>query len=1411
MPPWVGSPSVIQALPENPRYVCIGCCSFDAVHLGDHQSPGSAEEAEASTDRDPQYRKHSRCTIVIVDSYTLTIVQTIFHGNLSIGPLRFMAIISPVEDMGKQSVLLVDSYGKLQFVPIVKEPNSEGENGTALEKKPYNLEMTDWSEGSSKGLQVVTFATSRQVLAHVYRTYCIFSLVSSGTKIGEISFVNSQLCPEDVSAQSHVIGGMFLESGSNRMVMENLESCDRFDEHFSVWNNSGFAVVYRITHMENIFSYNLLSVIPAVAHPVDVKLSTCFIQLSTYLLRIESICIHVEEPSLWKPHVTAWLLPQQDDNKLNLLQSCKMLGEGSFFADWTTNSISQSVTEEGLTSDAGIRLGGTRARFSEKNCNVDDILEMDECIMFSQDRCFVTSSMVISESSCSPYAVVYGFQSGEIQVARFNISSEDSYSRIQLHEDNPNVSKQYFLGHTGAVLCLAAHWMVGIAKGWSFSRVLISGSMDCTIRIWNLDSGDVITVMHHHIAPVRQIILPPPQTDRPWNDCFLSVGEDFCVTLVSLETLRLERMFPGHPFYPAKVVWDSGRGYLACLCQNHLGRSDVHDVLCIWDVKTGARERVLHGTASHSMFDHFCKGINMNSVSEGLLNGNTSASSLLLPVVEDANLSQSHSKKLSKGASSSNVFPNIKNMTQSQMHSSKGNSGKISSSTPSNLQSNRQPINCFCLFSGIVALSFDLAVLLPSYQKHEIFKVGDEKLGNACVGDQGAQMPKDTGKERDQNYKKEHRAEKCSPQNVMVDQIILDGSDLHGTSADTAADGDWVSSSEGCLLKLSLSLLHLWGVDIALDKVLTTEMKLKRPKDFLLASGLQGDRGSLTLTFPSLRATLELWRSSSEFSALRSLTMVSLAQRTVSLSHSCSAAGSALAAFYTRNILEKVSDLKPPSLQLLVSFWQDGSEHVRMASRSLFHCAASRAIPLPLCSQKANVHESFLSSPHGTEVNKNKISNTEKASRNSLKSDGELESQGVSQDEESEVKAWLESFEVQDWICCVGGTSQDAMTSHIIVAAALAVWYPSLVKPRLAMLVVQQLVKLVMAMNDKYSSTAAELLAEGMESTWKACIASEIPRLLGDIFFQVECVTGVPGNSSAQNPAVPVNFQETLIKILLPSVAAADIPGFLNVVESQIWSTASDSPVHVVSLVTLIRIIRATPRHLVQYLDKVVSFILQTMDPSNSVMRKTCLQSSRVALKEAVRVFPMVALNDTSTRLAVGDAIGEVNNASIRVYDMQSMTKVKVLDASGPPGLPSLLERASEMVAITAISALSFSPEGEGLVAFSEHGLMIRWWSLGSAWWEKLSRNPVPVQCTKLIFVPPWEGFSPNATRSSIMASTEEHDPQAITKENTGALSQMDRLKLLIHNLDLSYRLEWVGERKVLLMKHGQELGTFQL
>ncbi|KAK6158274.1 hypothetical protein DH2020_005588 [Rehmannia glutinosa] len=1357
LPPWAGSPFMIRPLPNNIRYVCVTCCFVNQ----EHQLLNLVDGNESSVDRELQNPNPLKCTVVIIDSFTLTIVQTVFHGNVSIGPLKSMTVVLPSDDMEKQSVIIIDSFGKVLHLPIVKDPNQKGENVPVVPMDFSISEVMDWADESKEKGSLVAAVNCGYVLALVHRTYCTLRRADNGNVFGQVSFLDDQLCFED---KLYVVGGIFL--GDNTSISNN-----DFVEKFVAWNNRGTAVIYRISYSSSIFQFDSLSVIPAVVHPFDMRLSFSFIPLDKYLLRVESICFPVKEHMLWRPHVSMWLLPQKNGNYGKLHLECEMIGEGNLFDDWpmgsflpTTEGPSHDVLEEGT-----IMIDKMTQLKSSASSVVDTYVT-------DRGGQLVSSSMVISENHLAPYAIVYGFFNGYIEIVKFHMffTALGSLMESPPQETDSEGQKHHLSGHKGAVLCLASHQMVSSSGGCSLNHVLLSGSMDCTVRVWDLDSGNPITVLHQHVAPVRQIILPPCQSEYPWSDCFLTVGDDSCVALVSLQTLRVERLFPGHMYFPAKVLWDGVRNYIACLCPNRSEKADALDVLYIWDVKTGARERVLRGAAAHSMFDHFLKSINESSLSGigNLMNGNTSASSLVFPVIEPTKFPQSQSKVLGKGISpriptESKIEPNA----PESLHALKGTGAKSVL-----FQSDKHPIKSSCPFPGLSTLCFDLNSLMSLCSVNEFVEDGSHIGEQSYVKEAGTSSPKYDAYQRTNAPLKELGEEMPSSHHVNgTSSSVSDG-----PSVGTLEHHEWVNSLEGCLLQFSLSFLHLWNVDNELDNLLVTDMKLKRPDSFIVSSGILGDRGSMTLTFPGSSSTLE--------------------------SFICSA----LAAFYMRKFAEKISDIKPPLLQLLVSFWQNEFEHVKMAARSLFHCAASRAIPLPLCCTKANQHVNFHNYPYG-------ISEEEHGHTAAIcpSSDGNMETEGDFIQEELEITSWLESYEVQDWISCVGGTTQDAMTSQIIVAAALAVWYPSLVKQRLAMVVVHPLVKLVMAMNEKYSAAAAEILAEGMESTWKACIGSEIPRLIGDIFFQVECVSGTSAKSYSQNSAASLNIRDTLVGILLPSLAMADIPGYLHVIESQIWSTASDSPVHVVALTTLIRVVRGSPRNLAPYLDKTglqaVIFILQTMDLGNLTMRRSCLQSSMAALKEVVRVFPMIALNDTSTRLAVGDAIGEINNAIIRVYDMQSMSKIKVLDASGPPGLPNLLGGTLEKAITTAISALSFSPDGQGLVAFSEYGLMIRWWSLGSVWWEKLSRNLVPVQCTKVIFVPPWEGFSPNSTRSSIMASVLRDDGQANSPGNNKASTEMDRLKLLIHNLDLSYRLEWVGERKVKLSQHSHELGTFQL
>ncbi|KAJ6703540.1 RABCONNECTIN-3B ISOFORM A [Salix viminalis] len=1171
LPPWVGSPCTVRTLPTSPRYVCIGCSFIDArAHLSDPHSIDSFEGGEASADKGCKHGKLSKTTVVIVDTHGLTIVQTVFHGTSSIGRLDFMDIVLLGEDGEKHSVFMADSSGRVELVPILKELKAGGDDGSGL-RKSSQLEVVDWGNRLSEGGQVVSSAARGNLIALVLKTRCIFRILSSDATIGEISFVEDILCVEEHSNQSHVLGGMFLEIG-DAGEMQNAQY-DNFCGHFAVWNRRGSAIVYIVSYLNNVFKSETLCEIPSASCPADVRLVFSFIQLKNYLLRIQSVCNDDEEPLRWMPHVTIWSLCQNSNIHGKSSRQSKMLGEGDFLAEWISSCSLHEINSQGgrKMSITSLKSPFRKAR-TENNKHADD-----ESFSFaSNGRLAVSSSMVISENHLVPYAVVYGFFSGEIEIVRFNmLLGPDCHGESPNHDVESPVSRQCFSGHTGAVLCLAAHRMMGAAEGWSFSHVLVSGSTDCTIRIWDLDSGNLITVMQQHVASVRQIIFPSARTERPWGDCFLSVGEDSCVALASLETLRVERMFPGHPSYPEKVVWDGARGYIACLCRSHSGLPDTSDALYIWDVKTGARERVLWGAASHSMLDYFSKGISVNSISGSILNGNTSVSSLLLPILEDGNFSQSH-LKLSEKVSPPRLMSKMKNTmdpTASQGQAMKG----IFPSTPSFLQMNKHAIGCTCPFPGIAALSFDLASLMFSGQKHEPAANGGAKL-----------------KERETSNPRTH------------DMNFDDGYDKNGTSADTVEVHEFIRSQEEYLLRFSLSFLHLWNLDSELDKLLVTEMKLNRPENLIIASGLQGDKGSLTLTFPGLGSILELWKSSSEFCALRSLTMLSIAQQMISFSHCSSPASSALAAFYTRSLADKIPDIKPPLLQLLVSFWQDESEHVRMAARTLFHCAASRAIPIPLCDKKASANRELVRSFSEIGENEGQVSKVGGTSTNGLSSDMSPEPQATSLAAESPDKSlenqeineaefkildWLESYEMQDWISCVGGTSQDAMTSHIIVAAALAMWYPSLVKPSLATLVAHPLVKLVMAMNETYSSTAAELLSEGMESTWKACINSEISRLIGDTFFQIECVGSQSAYTAGHHPPVPSSIHETLVGILLPNLAMADIPGFLTVIESQIWSTASDSPVHQVSLIILVRVMRGSPRHLSQYLDKICRWL----------------------------------------------------------------------------------------------------------------------------------------------------------------------------------------------------------------------------
>lgn len=62
---------------------------------------------------------------------------------------------------------------------------------------------------------------------------------------------------------------------------------------------------------------------------------------------------------------------------------------------------------------------------------------------------------------------------------------------------------------------------------------------------------------------------------------------------------------------------------------------------------------------------------------------------------------------------------------------------------------------------------------------------------------------------------------------------------------------------------------------------------------------------------------------------------------------------------------------------------------------------------------------------------------------------------------------------------------------------------------------------------------------------------------------------------------------------------------------------------------------------------QVMSIILQAMNAG-----KHCHQTAMAAVREMVRVYPLVALHQSSGKLAVGDAAGDVHSMAIHIYDL---------------------------------------------------------------------------------------------------------------------------------------------------------------
>ena len=139
-------------------------------------------------------------------------------------------------------------------------------------------------------------------------------------------------------------------------------------------------------------------------------------------------------------------------------------------------------------------------------------------------------------------------------------------------------------GHTAAVTCLfypAAHW--NAPSDW-----LVSGSSDCTLKLWSLqDGGKLLHTFRDHCGGVLDIGVVPSNVLPHIRYPIFSIARDHSVCLSSLNPPFILNCLTDHRLPVLKLRWRAQAGLAVVCC--------AQDVVYVWQLNGGVRERVASG------------------------------------------------------------------------------------------------------------------------------------------------------------------------------------------------------------------------------------------------------------------------------------------------------------------------------------------------------------------------------------------------------------------------------------------------------------------------------------------------------------------------------------------------------------------------------------------------------------------------------------------------------------------------------------------------------------------------------------------------------------------------------------------------------------------------------------------------
>eukprot|EP00051_Salpingoeca_urceolata_P002375 m.49544 g.49544 ORF g.49544 m.49544 type:complete len:1232 (-) comp12086_c0_seq1:26-3721(-) len=157
----------------------------------------------------------------------------------------------------------------------------------------------------------------------------------------------------------------------------------------------------------------------------------------------------------------------------------------------------------------------------------------------------------------------------------------------------PSAGSLTLRGHTGRVTCLLHPHSHTPACD---KELLLSGSSDFSVRLWDLRTGTLKHTFSHHVGEVVQLVCPPANTGSLClRNAFCSVGRDHSVALLSLDPVGCRYLMGGHSFPVKKLSWLVADDFLVVRCTDGSAYA--------WQLGTGHLDRVLDPKAAEDLLE----------------------------------------------------------------------------------------------------------------------------------------------------------------------------------------------------------------------------------------------------------------------------------------------------------------------------------------------------------------------------------------------------------------------------------------------------------------------------------------------------------------------------------------------------------------------------------------------------------------------------------------------------------------------------------------------------------------------------------------------------------------------------------------------------------------------------------------